>query len=57
MKIKVQARRGGKGATSYYIRIPKPLYEVLGKPRYFEMQLEGEKIILDPLKEFKENEG
>ena len=50
MKIKVIERKGGKGASSYYIRIPKHLYELLGQPQYFEMELRGEEIILRPIK-------
>ena len=51
MRIKVRKIRDGRGRLTYYIRIPAPVYRLLGEPEEFEMELKGENIILKPVKE------
>jgi len=51
MIIKVRKQRGGKGDITYYVRIPKHIYEALGAPEAFKLTLENGKIVLTPLKE------
>ena len=50
MKIRVRIVRGGKGPSDYtaYVRIPKQIFESLGRPECFELKLEDGKIILVP---------
>jgi len=52
MIIRVRKQRGGKGDITYYVRIPKHIYEALGAPEAFKLTLEDGKIVLTPLKEF-----
>ena len=51
--VRVHKQRGGAGPgdVTYYVRIPKVIYKALREPEAFELWLEGEKIVLKPLRE------
>ena len=50
MRIEVRRLKGGKGSETYYVRIPKHLFESLGRPMEFELELRGDEIRLKPVK-------
>ena len=40
-----------RNAGTVRVTFPKKLWEALGRPKKFELTLEGDKIVLRPLKE------
>ena len=46
---KVVRGKRNNGSEYYYLYLPKPIYELIGRPIGFEFRIEGGKLVLDPI--------
>ena len=49
VRVRVRKVRGSPYSFVVYVRIPKRLWESLGRPKEFEVYVEGGKLIYKPV--------